>query len=511
MSASLMGALQGLVTPALLKTATSTLGESESALTSGLGGIVSKILSALVSGTGDQSLMNTVAGLVTAQSRDPGALADVTGLLSGSMPTSMGSIAGNQLIGALFGVKEGGIAQAAATAAGLKPQSGASLMSLAGPLVLGALGKTPNASSMTGTALASLLSSERASILGNIAPAAATVTATAATVAAAVKPAAPIATAAAAPIATAAPAAAAAPVVAAVKQAASTVTAAPAAAAASVASAATAASRTISTAAQTGAGSAAAAGTAARTVASEAIRPTAAAAGGAGMSWLLWFVPLLILAGLGWFMWQSQQALVVVDKKAVVETKPMAKPEPVAEKKAEAPAPVAAAPAPAPEAAPAVAVDAGNGMMKIALPGGENITYANGGVEGTLINFLQDANSVIDKKTWFNFDRLNFETGSTNLTAESKNQVSNIAAILKAFPTSAIKIGGYTDNVGNPESNLKLSDERAKKVMSELVALGIAANRLDAEGYGEQFPVEPNDTPEGQAKNRRTSLSVRAR
>ena len=242
------------------------------------------------------------------------------------------------------------------------------------------------------------------------------------------------------------------------------------------------------------------------------------------MSWLLWFVPLLILGGLGWFMWQSQKALVIDDKKAVVETTPMAKPEPVPEKKAEAPAPApapvaaapepapaAAAPAPAPEAAPAVAVDAGNGMMTVALPGAESITYANGGVEGTLLNFLQDANSVIDKKTWFNFDRLNFETGSTNLTAESKEQVSNIAAILKAFPTSAIKIGGYTDNVGNPESNLKLSDERAKKVMSELDALGTAANRLEAEGYGEQFPVEPNDTPEGRAKNRRTSLSVRAR
>ena len=82
---------------------------------------------------------------------------------------------------------------------------------------------------------------------------------------------------------------------------------------------------------------------------------------------------------------------------------------------------------------------------------------------------------------------------------------------MKAYPTSSIKIGGYTDNVGQPESNLALSDDRAKKVMAELVAMGVDAGRLQAEGYGEQFPVAENDSPEGRSKNRRTALSVRAR
>ncbi|MEQ1577721.1 MAG: OmpA family protein [Hyphomicrobium sp.] len=490
MSASLMEALQGLVTPALLKTASSTLGESEGALTAGLGAVVSKILGALVSGATDQSMMNSVAGMVSAHSRDPGLLSDVSGLLTGSMPSSSAAIAGNQLIGSLFGVKEGGIAQSAAAAAGLKPQSGASLMALAGPLVLGALSKTPGAGSLTGTALSALLNSERGALLGAIAPAAG---------AAAVKQ--------AAATVTAAPAAAASAAASTVK-AAATSTTAQVATAATAAAAATA--KTVSATAQSGASTAAAAAPATRGVAAEAVRHTAAA-GGAGMSWLLWFVPLLLLGGLGWFMWQTQHSsLEAPAAPAVEEKKAEPKAAPVEEKKAEAPAP-AAAPAPAPEPAPAVAADAGNGMMKLALPGGESIMYATEGIEGKLLNFLQDANSVIDKKTWFDFDRLNFETGSTTLTAESKDQVSNIAAILKAFPTAAVKIGGYTDNVGEPESNLKLSDERAKKVMSELAGLGIAADRLEAEGYGEQFPIASNDEPEGRAKNRRTALSVRAR
>ncbi len=53
--------------------------------------------------------------------------------------------------------------------------------------------------------------------------------------------------------------------------------------------------------------------------------------------------------------------------------------------------------------------------------------------------------------------------------------------------------------------------DQAKSVATELVALGIAATRLDAEGYGEQHAIADNATPEGRAKNRRTALSVRKR
>jgi outer membrane protein OmpA-like peptidoglycan-associated protein len=191
---------------------------------------------------------------------------------------------------------------------------------------------------------------------------------------------------------------------------------------------------------------------------------------------------------------------------------PAKAPAPAAEAPAPAAAPVAAAPvapAPAPAAAPAAAPT--SAMTKLALAGGGEIDASGTGVESQLLGFINDANAQIDKTKWFDFDRLNFETGSAKLTADSKAQVDNMAAILKAYPAVKIKIGGYTDNTGKPENNLKLSDSRAKAVMEALVGLGIAADRLEAEGYGEQFAIADNATPEGRAKNRRISVSVRAK
>ena len=136
---------------------------------------------------------------------------------------------------------------------------------------------------------------------------------------------------------------------------------------------------------------------------------------------------------------------------------------------------------------------------------------AEKGVESQLIAFLEDQSRPVDKGTWFDFDRLSFKTASSDLTAESRSQVEAVAEILKAFPTSQIKIGGYTDNQGDPAMNLKLSDDRAKRVMGEIVGLGIGADRVSAEGYGEQHAVADNGSAEGRAKNRRTALSVRQR
>lgn len=139
---------------------------------------------------------------------------------------------------------------------------------------------------------------------------------------------------------------------------------------------------------------------------------------------------------------------------------------------------------------------------------GENST------EAKLYNMLNDASWSVDTmnktKNWVTFNRVYFETGKSVLTAESQAQIKNVAAILKNFPASTIKIGGYTDNTGDAAVNKKIADSRAKIVMHELVKLGAGAKQVtEAVGYGPEHPVcSANDTPECKAQNRRVDLKV---
>jgi OmpA-OmpF porin, OOP family len=161
------------------------------------------------------------------------------------------------------------------------------------------------------------------------------------------------------------------------------------------------------------------------------------------------------------------------------------------------------------DAAANAAVKIGD-IFKLTLPGGTVLDVPKGSLEDGLVTFIQSKDTV-SKTHWFDFDRLLFETGKATLKPESAAQLANVSAIMKAFPNVKIKVGGYTDNVGNAASNFKLSGERAKNVMAELVKLGTAATRMEAEGYGDKNPVASNDTEEGRAKNRRISMRVTAK
>jgi K(+)-stimulated pyrophosphate-energized sodium pump len=147
-------------------------------------------------------------------------------------------------------------------------------------------------------------------------------------------------------------------------------------------------------------------------------------------------------------------------------------------------------------------------MVERKLAGGATVMAPERGVEGRLLAFIQDPGRAVDKTTWFDFDRLTFETGSATLSESSREQLAAVAAILAAYPAVKLKVGGYTDNVGDPAFNQKLSEERATHVREALAGLGVSQERLASEGYGEQFPVADNATAEGRAQNRRISMRV---
>jgi outer membrane protein OmpA-like peptidoglycan-associated protein len=142
------------------------------------------------------------------------------------------------------------------------------------------------------------------------------------------------------------------------------------------------------------------------------------------------------------------------------------------------------------------------------LPDGTELNIPQNGIENKLIIFLNDSSRPVDTTTWFNFDRLLFDSNSATLQPQSQEQLNNIVAIMKAYPNVQIKIGGYTDNTGDPAANQTLSENRAKNVMNGIATGGIDPSRLQSNGYGDQYPVADNSTPDGRAQNRRIALLV---
>jgi len=147
-----------------------------------------------------------------------------------------------------------------------------------------------------------------------------------------------------------------------------------------------------------------------------------------------------------------------------------------------------------------------SGYLNREMPG-MNLRFPPNGTEARLLSFIQGS-APVTKDTWFELDRLNFETNSAVIDASSRDQLMNISAILKAYPATHIKIGGYTDNSGNPAENKQLSQLRADAVREALGGLGVDPGRIQAEGYGDQHPVADNNTAAGRAKNRRVAILV---
>ncbi|UOQ67588.1 OmpA family protein [Hymenobacter volaticus] len=132
--------------------------------------------------------------------------------------------------------------------------------------------------------------------------------------------------------------------------------------------------------------------------------------------------------------------------------------------------------------------------------------------ENKLYQFLVDPTIEVDKesptKGWIGFDRIYFESSKAVLTNESMWQLSNVASILKTFPNAKVRVGGYTDNSGNPSFNLKLSRERAESARATLIKFGVDPKSIEAVGYGSLDNIASNETPDGRSLNRRVSIRV---
>lgn len=108
-------------------------------------------------------------------------------------------------------------------------------------------------------------------------------------------------------------------------------------------------------------------------------------------------------------------------------------------------------------------------------------------------------------------DDILFPSGSASLKKEGKEAIASLAGVLKDVGDRSFLVSGHTDNVPTGKSaafksNWDLSTARAVTVTKLLIDNGVAPTKLAAAGFADGDPVQPNESPEGRAKNRRTEI-----
>lgn len=101
-----------------------------------------------------------------------------------------------------------------------------------------------------------------------------------------------------------------------------------------------------------------------------------------------------------------------------------------------------------------------------------------------------------------------FGTNSFVINDTIQSILTEFADYLRKSPRLKVALHGHTDNIGNPATNIELSENRARAVYDFLLDKGISASRLSYKGFGETKPIASNSTEEGRAKNRRTVFVV---
>jgi outer membrane protein OmpA-like peptidoglycan-associated protein len=101
-----------------------------------------------------------------------------------------------------------------------------------------------------------------------------------------------------------------------------------------------------------------------------------------------------------------------------------------------------------------------------------------------------------------------FGTDKSDLNANSKATINDLASILNKYPDTDLTIQGHTDSTGPEAYNQTLSEKRAQSVANYLKLQGVTAERITSIGFGETQPVADNSTTEGRTENRRVSFVI---
>jgi outer membrane protein OmpA-like peptidoglycan-associated protein len=105
-------------------------------------------------------------------------------------------------------------------------------------------------------------------------------------------------------------------------------------------------------------------------------------------------------------------------------------------------------------------------------------------------------------------DNLIFEQGRSKIDPSSYEELDLLVAMMKQHKSMVIQLEGHTDYLGDPDKNLKLSEQRVEKVKDYLVSKGIHKNRIKTKAFGGTMPLSRDDTPEAHRLNRRVEVRI---
>ncbi len=464
MSLNLIDLFKDQVGGQLAQHASKFLGESASTTESALGAAIPSLLGGLIDKAGDEKGAGAILDMIKGGGFDGSMLSNI-GSIFGSGGDINGLMnGGGSLLSSILGNKLGGIVDIIAKVSGMKTGNSSSLLKMAAPMLMSVIGKKVLGDKLSPRGLMDMLLGQKQHVQK----------------------------------------------------------AAPAGlgslmgfanwgkdVAGGAADKVTGAAKTVGTAAATGAKTV---GNTAKAAGTAAVN-TAADAGRAGKSLLSRLLPLLLL-GLaiifGIFTWRSCQdgkSLGDAVGDAAGSTTEMVKSG--ANKVGDAAKATGAAVADGAEAVGGAVKEGANAVKdmitSISIPGGAEIKAKAGGFTESIAKAFS---GTVDATKSYVFDGVNFETGSSNITAESKTQIDNLTAIMKAYPNAVINIVGHTDNTGEAQNNLDLSIARAKAVKDALIAGGIDKARVQSQGRGQTEPIADNGTDEGRAQNRRVEVYI---
>ena len=120
-------------------------------------------------------------------------------------------------------------------------------------------------------------------------------------------------------------------------------------------------------------------------------------------------------------------------------------------------------------------------------------------------SFYELALTILSYSKWPN---LLFDFNKANIKPEHVQEINRLAKQLNKYDLHKLKIVGHTDDIGHPEYNQKLSEERAQSVASIFVQQGFKQNDLTVLGRGSSQPFVPNTSDENRANNRRVAVII---